>query len=90
MHIILVSPFLFVQIEYTSIFVLIRRQNLEAEEFKWENLSCSKMTEYIIVDDDVPMELEHMPDMDEFLAAYIENKEEVQEYNYGIGTHAHL
>lgn len=61
MHIILVSPFLFVQIEYTSIFVLIRRQNLEAEEFKWENLSCSKMTEYIIVDDDVPMELEHMP-----------------------------
>ena len=57
MHIILVSPFLFVQIEYTSIFVLIRRQNLEAEEFKWENLSCSKMTEYIIVDDDVPMEL---------------------------------
>lgn len=59
MHIILVSPFLFVQIEYTSIFVLIRRQNLEAEEFKWENLSCSKMTEYIIVDDDVPMELEH-------------------------------
>ena len=56
MHIILVSPFLFVQIEYTSIFVLIRRQNLEAE-FKWENLSCSKMTEYIIVDDDVPMEL---------------------------------
>ena len=56
MHIILVSPFLFVQIEYTSIFVLIRRQNLEAEEFKWENLSCSKRTEYIIVDDDVPME----------------------------------